>query len=300
MIFVKFAIIRAIRNIFWRKKLENLKKRVQQLKKKRPGYKEILNFYQKVKEEQEKTRSSLKIKPLSFKKEWKDLLKKEGFPLLEKKDFPLDVKASITLFHSLCEIGKEANPHMAEQVKKIEEAIDQKKLDLKKIFTGESKAHKVVDELGLDQKIFSFLLHESMKPSIETGVKKLHEELDAETWPKGYCPVCGSQPYLALLKGEGGKRYLLCSYCRYEWRTDRLLCPFCGNKEQQSLNYFYAEGEETYRMDTCDKCHQYIKTIDARNIEIIDLVLEDLATLHLDILAAQKGFKKPTPNPWTP
>ena len=189
---------------------------------------------------------------------------------------------------------------MAAQVKKIEEAIEQKRIDLKKIFTEEIKTQKVMDELGLDQKIFSFLLHESMKPSIETGVKRLHEELDAENWTKGYCPVCGALPYLALLKGEGGKRYLLCSYCGYEWRIDRLLCPFCGNKEQPSLNYFYAEGEETYRMDTCDQCHQYIKTIDARNIEIIDLVLEDLATLHLDILASQKGFKKPAPNPWTP
>jgi FdhE protein len=280
--------------------MENLKKRIQQLKKKSPGYKEILSFYQRVKEEQEKAGSSLKIKPLSFKKEWKDLLKREGFPLLEKKDFPLDVKTSITLFHSLCEIGKGANPHMAAQVKKIEEAIEQKRIDLKKIFTEEIKTQKVMDELGLDQKIFSFLLHESMKPSIETGVKRLHEELDAENWTKGYCPVCGALPYLALLKGEGGKRYLLCSYCGYEWRIDRLLCPFCGNKEQPSLNYFYAEGEETYRMDTCDQCHQYIKTIDARNIEIIDLVLEDLATLHLDILASQKGFKKPAPNPWTP
>jgi FdhE protein len=280
--------------------MENLKKRIKQLQKKRPGYKEILNFYQKVKEEQEKTRSSLKIKPLSLKKEWKDLLKKEGFPLIEKKDFPVDIKASIALFHSLCEVGKGANPHMASQVKKIEEAIDQKRIDLKKIFTGEIKTQKVVDELGLDQKVFSFFLHESLKPSIEVGVKKLHQELDAENWLKGYCPVCGSPPYLALFKGEGGKRYLLCSYCGYEWRIDRLLCPFCGNKEQPSLNYFCAEGEETYRIDTCDKCHQYIKTIDARNIEIVDPVLEDLATLHLDILASNKGFKKPAPNPWTP
>ncbi|MBM4340071.1 MAG: formate dehydrogenase accessory protein FdhE [Deltaproteobacteria bacterium] len=280
--------------------MENLKKRVKQLKKKRPGYKEILNFYQKIREEQEKIKPSLKIKSIPLKKEWKGLLKREGFPLLEKKDFPLDIKASITLFHSLCEIGKGANPHMTAQVKKIEEAIEQKRLDLKKIFAGEVKAQNVVDELGLDQKVFPFLIHESLKPSIETGLKKLHQELDAENWTKGYCPVCGGLPYLALLKGEGGKRYLLCSYCGYEWRTDRVLCPYCGNKEQESHNYFYAEGEETFRIDTCDKYHQYIKTIDARNIELIDPVLEDLATLHLDFLASKKGFKKPTPNPWTP
>jgi formate dehydrogenase maturation protein FdhE len=35
-----------------------------------------------------------------------------------------------------------------------------------------------------------------------------------------------------------------------------------------------------------------------RKIEEIDPALEDLATLHLDILASQKGYKRPVPNPW--
>ncbi len=107
-------------------------------------------------------------------------------------------------------------------------------------------------------------------------------------------------PYLALLKGEGGKRYLLCSYCGYEWRIDRLFCPFCGNKDQRSLQYFFGEGKESYRIDTCDQCKQYIKTIDLREMQLIDPGLEDLATLHLDLIASKKKYKRPVPNPWTP
>jgi formate dehydrogenase maturation protein FdhE len=112
--------------------LENLKRRIQQLKKKRPGYGEILDFYQKVKEAQDKVKTSLKIKPIHIKKEWKELLTKEGFSLIQKEDFPLDIESSIKLFQTLCQIGKEANPHMAEQVKKIHELLDSKRLDLKK------------------------------------------------------------------------------------------------------------------------------------------------------------------------
>jgi CheY-like chemotaxis protein len=67
-------------------------------------------------------------------------------------------------------------------------------------------------------------------------------------------------PFLSLLKGEGGKRYLLCSYCGYQWKMERLSCAGCGNKGQGSLKYFYGEGEEAYRIDLCDKCHHYIKT----------------------------------------
>jgi FdhE protein len=282
--------------------LEKLKKRIEQLKKKRPGYREILNFYQKVKEAQEKSKASLKIKPIRLKREWKELLAKEGFSLIQKEDFPVDIEVSIKLFQTLCQIGKDSNPHMAEQVRKIEEAIDNKRMDMKKLLNKgikEQKIEKVVDELELDKVVLSFLIQGSIKPSIEAGREQLKSEFDPETWLKGYCPVCGSLPFLSLLKGEVGKRYLLCSYCGYQWRIDRLFCPFCNNKEQKSLRNFYGEGEEVYRIDLCDKCHQYIKRIDLRTMGETDLPLEDLATLHLDILASQKGYQRPVPNPWT-
>lgn len=281
--------------------MEKLKKRIQQLKKKRPGYKDILDFYQKAREKQEEIKHSLKIEPILIKKEWKDLLAKEGFPMIEKKDFPLDIEKSLTLFQSLCQIGKEANPYMAGQVKKSEEAFDKKKGDIKKLLNegfNEKRIEKLADQFGIDKKVFSFLILESIKPSIEAGVEKISNELDTETWLKGFCPICGSFPSLSLLKEEVGKRYLLCSFCGYEWRIERLICPFCNNKEHESLHYFYGEGEDAYRIDLCDKCHQYIKTIDLRKIEAFDPLLEDLATLHLDILASQKGYKRKVPNPW--
>lgn len=282
--------------------LEKLKKRIRQIKKKRSGYGEILDFYQKVEEAQQGIKPSLKIKPIKLKKEWKELLAKEGFSLIQKEDFPLDIETSTKLFATLCQIGKDSNPHMAEQVRKIKEAIDKKGLDLKKLLSKgikEEKVKKVADESELDKGVLSFLIQGSIKPSIEAGRDQLKSELDSETWLNGYCPVCGSLPLLSLLKGEVGKRYLLCSYCGYQWKIDRLFCPFCNNKDQKFLQYFYGEGEETYRIDLCDKCHQYIKTIDYRTLEELDPVLDDLATFHLDILASQKGYKRPIPNPWT-
>ena len=90
--------------------LEILKKRIQQIKKKRPAYGHMLDFYQKVREEQEKVKASLTIEPIRLKKEWKNLLAKEGFSILEKKDFPLDIEASFSLFQSLCKIAKERKP----------------------------------------------------------------------------------------------------------------------------------------------------------------------------------------------
>jgi FdhE protein len=282
--------------------LEKLKKRIQHLKKKRTSYKQILDFYQKVREEQEKVKAALDIKPILLKKEWKDLLSREGFSLIERKHFPIDLKITVKLFRSLCHIGKEANPHMAEEVKKIEEILNHKRIDLEELLiegVSESKIEDITNELTLDKKIFSFFIQESIRPSIEAGVARLSNELETENWLKGFCPICGSLPYLSLLKEEVGKRFLFCSFCGYQWRIERLACPFCGNKEQGSLHYFYAEGEEACRIDLCDKCHQYIKTIDMRKIEESDPTLEDLATPHLDILASKKGYKRPVLNPWT-
>jgi FdhE protein len=293
---VQFGVIRVIGL-----PMETLKKRIQQIKKKRPGYKEMLDFYQRVREEQEKVRTSLTIEPIQLKKEWKALLSKEGFSLLERKDFPIDIEASLSLFKSLCRIGKEANPHMAEQVKKIEEAMSEKKIDLSTLFKGggnEQRMEGVAEELGLDKKILLFFIHSSLNPSIEKGVEKLSQEIGTETWMKGSCPVCGSLPYLSLLKEETGKRFLLCSHCGYQWRIDRIICPFCNNRDQESLQNFYAEEEKTHRIDLCDQCHQYIKTIDLRTLGETDFPLEDLATLHLDITASKKGYKRPVPNPW--
>ena len=279
----------------------NLEKRIQQLKQRRPGYKDILDFYQKVKETQDRTKASLKIDPIKLKKEWKELLAKQGFSLIKKEDFSLDIEASAGLFQALCKISKEANLHMAEQEEKIQTMIEKKKIDLKKLLKEglkEERIEKVADEFGLDKEVLLFLVQNSIRPSIEAGREQLRSEVNSETWLKGYCPICGSLPSLSLLKEEVGKRYLLCSYCGYQWRTDRISCPFCNNKEQGSLQYFYGEGEETYRIDLCDKCHQYIKMIDLRNVGESDFILEDLATLHLDILASQKGYKRSVPNPW--
>ena len=282
--------------------MENLRRRIQKIKKKRPAYGQMLDFYLKVREEQEKTKASLAIEPIHLKKEWKNLLAKEGVPVVEKKDFPIDIEASFPLFQSLCQLGKEANPHMAEQVRKIEENIGKNRINLKGLFKegiDEERVEQIAKELGLDKKVFFFLIHNSIRPSIEVAVEKLLNELNTETWTKGCCPVCGSLPHLSLLKEEVGKRFLLCSYCGYQWQTDRIVCPLCNNKDQESLHYFTAEGEENYRIDLCDKCHQYIKTIDLRTIGEIDPSLEDLATLHLDVIASQKGYKRPVPNPWT-
>lgn len=59
-----------------------------------------------------------------------------------------------------------------------------------------------------------------------------------------------------------------------------------------------AAGEEGVRIDTCDTCHGYIKTFDLRQDgcrEVVPVV-DDIATLALDLWAHEQGFRKPAPS----
>ena len=280
-----------------------LSERIKELKGKRPAYGPMLDLYQKIREEQERVRASLEVESIHLKKEWRELLTKEGFPLLQKKEFPLDLEASVGLFHTLCGIAKETNPFLSGQVNKIEEALKSRKPGLKEWLEqgwDEKRIEKVAENLGVAPKVFMLLLQASLKPSVEATVTQLRSEIDAEAWFKGSCPVCASLPWLSLFREETGKRFLQCSFCGYQWRMERLACPYCGNTDPRSLHYFSGEGEETRRIDLCDQCHQYIKTIDFRTSDVFEPVLEDLATLHLDLLASQRGYHRPVANLWTP
>jgi FdhE protein len=284
------------------KAMGTLRERARQLKEKRPGYGAVLDFYVLVRESQATSKASVRVGPVKVKKDGKGLQLEEGLSLVEKVDLPIDMEASIDLFRSMCRLGSAANSHIATQVEKIDQALLDCTINLKSLLGGswkEESIEQVAADRGFDARVLSFLVQSSTRPSIEAGMEQLRSEVDAETWLKSHCPVCGSLPSLNLLKGEGGKRYSLCSYCGYQWRIDRLSCSVCSNKEQGSLKYFYGEGEEAYRIDLCDKCNHYIKTIDYRNLEESDPSLEDLATLHLDVLAAQKGYERSVSNPWT-
>lgn len=106
------------------------------------------------------------------------------------------------------------------------------------------------------------------------------------------CPICGGSPLMARIGRDDGKRILECSLCGTEWKAKRIRCLACGNEDTESLGYIYLE-EDACRIDKCDKCHTYLKTVDERKKsenKIWALLVEDVATLHLDVLAEEKGY----------
>ncbi len=72
-----------------------------------------------------------------------------------------------------------------------------------------------------------------------------------------------------------------------------MICPYCQNQDQDKLGYFTVEGEPNCWVYLCELCKKYIKTRDSRQLPAqVPLLVEDLITPHLDILAARQGYQR--------
>ena len=276
--------------------IDRLKKRVDAIIGERPSHKEILEFLKEVMTEQYKIRANIKTGPAKISEE-SIKVKGEDSPLLEKRDLSLDMASATKLFKRLCKILTRRKETSLD-AKRINQALRSKDMDLDELFkhggteNGEylsalSKRLKVKEDL------LSFLAGNSIKPIFEAYASELKGYVDQELWRRGYCPMCGSLPFIAELREEG-ERFLVCSLCGFEWRFMRLKCPFCENEDHKGLRYFYIEKEgKANRVDVCEKCKRYIKAVDTQEVggEVIPLV-EDMGTLYLDILAQKEGYTR--------
>lgn len=108
------------------------------------------------------------------------------------------------------------------------------------------------------------------------------------------CPVCDAKPQVAVLRpeGDGGKRFLVCSFCTTEWEFRRVLCPVCGEEDHTKLPRYTAEGISAVRVEACESCHSYLKsvdlTVDGHAVPLVD----EVATASLDLWAMENGFHK--------
>jgi len=121
------------------------------------------------------------------------------------------------------------------------------------------------------------------------------------TQPEGtpsHCPVCGRLPLVGVLRpeGNGARRSLVCSLCSTEWNFRRMVCPACGEEDEKKHAVYTAEEFSHVRVEACTSCRRYIKTVDlAKNGHAVPVV-DELATIPLNLWAAENGYAKLQPN----
>jgi FdhE protein len=112
------------------------------------------------------------------------------------------------------------------------------------------------------------------------------------------CPYCSRKPALAILRpqGDGGSRSLLCGFCLTEWEFRRIVCPGCGQEDHPQLPVYTAESFPYIRVECCDTCHTYIKSIDMTKNGLAEPIVDEMASIPLDLWAQEHGYSKLHPN----
>jgi formate dehydrogenase maturation protein FdhE len=108
------------------------------------------------------------------------------------------------------------------------------------------------------------------------------------------CPLCGGKPVVGVLRseGDGAKKSLICMLCSHEWTFRRIYCPACGEEREPQMAFYSAPEIAHVRVDVCDTCHTYLKSIDLTRMGLAVPVVDELATIPLDLWAREHGYQK--------
>ena len=119
---------------------------------------------------------------------------------------------------------------------------------------------------------------------------------DKPRFRENFCPVCGRRPVIADLRKyrEGRTRDLVCGGCGTRWLYARVGCVYCGNENLEKMHTLEPTDSDVMRLDICDVCDSYIKTYrgPANGSDADAIYRQDWASVHLDLLAEEKGLHK--------
>jgi len=274
---------------------EQIHAAAQALHRLRPAYKELLRFYEKIFLVQEASQAHINLEPVQITAELRAIKHREKLPLVDVSDFSFDPRSARDLLLQICGIIQSHNREMKAAAGAIVRGLGQEIEPLvffNSLLKGDDAYFdKTAAALEIDKSALAFVAYNSLKPSVSLCAEQLLGYLkDLSGWEKGYCPVCGNFPGLAVLD-QDGRRRLHCSFCWTAWPAKRIFCPYCEKTGGKNFHTFYSEQEKDLRVEVCDDCRKYLKTVDTRATErIIYPPMEQIASLHLDINARQKGY----------
>ncbi|HVG20021.1 MAG TPA: formate dehydrogenase accessory protein FdhE [Blastocatellia bacterium] len=111
------------------------------------------------------------------------------------------------------------------------------------------------------------------------------------------CPFCDGKPQLSILQikeasAESGGRDMLCSMCMTAWPFVRVVCASCGENDPALLAYYHSPDYDHVRIDACETCKHYIKSIDLTRLGFAVPLVDEVAAAPLDLWARERGYSK--------
>ena len=268
--------------------IETLAEKVEALKKRWPFYGGMLEWLAMLLEKTLRVEEQIRLSPGLIRKADAGAFSAMGKPLFTFDFLPLDAERTAELFGFFAE---EADKRSGGGSNAFQLLLKQAGPDIlswvRKAFQPDPGVLRLLyRDSTVDPKVLWLLLRLSARPSLRVLSRTAGDTIDLDQWSHGYCPVCGSMPFLAELKAETAGRLLYCCLCETPWLYPRSRCPFCEKEVPEATDYQYAEGEEGIRIYSCKVCGLYLKTIDPRHYPTpVIPVLDDVATTHLTLAA---------------
>ncbi len=152
----------------------------------------------------------------------------------------------------------------------------------------------LAEAAGVDRGALTSVAHLAAFPLLQSCGRLLAEQVP-HFWPHGYCPVCAAWPILAERRGLDRSRRMRCGRCAGEWEMQWLCCAYCGERDHERLGSLVPEGNgEMLKVETCSSCQGYLKSVATlQGIHPFELLLQDLDTVELDLVALERGFGRP-------
>jgi FdhE protein len=147
-----------------------------------------------------------------------------------------------------------------------------------------------------------YLARAILRPYAETlaatGVSP--EPAKSPASPASACARCGGPAWIGWRRSgsgdEAAQRFVGCAICGSERLLGRIACAACGEGAPDKLAVFQTERHPAVRIEACDACQRYIKsidlTVDGRAIPEVD----DLCSLSMDLWASEQGYERLEPS----
>jgi FdhE protein len=246
--------------------------RARELSEQYPAAKVVLDFYSVVLEFQEKLAGSSTAPSNS------------GLPLRDQLDLTAVLDALPNLLSLAAKFAPDLLATRAKELERAERSHRERLIRSAALSTSSNE-----DEAEL------FFARACLQPLAENLQVQLPE---AVGYSQSVCPICNGLAQTAVLRpeGEGRRRSLLCSFCLREWIFRRVVCPWCGQEDKEKLPQFTANDLSHVRLEGCDVCKRYTKSIDLSVDGHAVPLVDEIATAVLDVWAAEHGYSKITRN----
>jgi FdhE protein len=214
----------------------------------------------------------------------------QGLPLLPPEAVAADGPALAQLCDQIVSILAERQPEQADSLAAVRAWLTRERERLGTLAVEYLREGHVGE--GDEADLLAFVFDTALRPFLRARAQPLASLVNDGAWYRGYCPLCGGEPDFAALERQGGRRRLLCSRCDSLWTFLRVGCPFCENADAAQLGH-YPGDEGPYRLNVCESCRRYIKTIDLREAAGERLLeAERVLTVGMDLAAEKAGYRR--------